>query len=250
MYEHLHNKMKLQIDHSSPLPLHIQVEQLLRKLIETPRYQQGDFLPKEVELANRLGVSRNTVRQATNKLKYEGLIVRKKGYGTKVRERNVTTRLDNWHSFTEEMNAQGIAFTNYRIDTSWTEAGRKLGNFFAIDPQVQVLKLERLRGDEDGPFVYFVSYFHPRIGLTGHEDFSAPLYDILERDYHVVPALSRERISAQSAKKTVANTLGIGYGSPVLVRERFVYDPGNRPIEYNIGHYVADKFTYTIDIKR
>jgi len=35
-----------------------------------------------------------------------------------------------------------------------------------------------------------------------------------------------------------------------LVRERFVSDPGNRPIEYNIGFYIAEKFTYSIDIKR
>jgi GntR family transcriptional regulator len=37
---------------------------------------------------------------------------------------------------------------------------------------------------------------------------------------------------------------------PILVRERFVYDPGDRPVEYNIGFYRADKFTYSIDIKK
>ena len=64
--------MKIQINHQSKIPLHTQVEELIRKLIDAPEYQNGAFLPKEVELANRLGVSRNTIRQATNKLEYEG----------------------------------------------------------------------------------------------------------------------------------------------------------------------------------
>ncbi|MCG8523163.1 MAG: winged helix-turn-helix domain-containing protein, partial [Pseudomonadales bacterium] len=62
----------------------------MRKLIELPKYKKGEFLPGEVELAQKLGVSRNTIRQATNKLEYEGLIIRKKGYGTKVAENSFT----------------------------------------------------------------------------------------------------------------------------------------------------------------
>lgn len=70
--------MTLTIDHSSPLPRHIQVEQLLRQLIELPQYAEGEYLPGELDLAAKLGISRNTIRQATNKLELEGLIIRKK----------------------------------------------------------------------------------------------------------------------------------------------------------------------------
>lgn len=70
--------MELKINHQSPIPLHAQVEELLRKLIQQPEYQSGAFLPKEVDLSKLLGVSRNTIRQATNKLEYEGLLIRKK----------------------------------------------------------------------------------------------------------------------------------------------------------------------------
>ncbi len=72
--------MTLKIDHNSKLPLHVQVENLMRELISSPTYSNGTtFLPKEIELANTLGVSRSTIRQATNKLEYEGLLKRKKG---------------------------------------------------------------------------------------------------------------------------------------------------------------------------
>ncbi|MDV7395924.1 GntR family transcriptional regulator, partial [Arthrospira platensis SPKY1] len=114
--------MELRIDHSNPVPMHLQVEALLRRLIALPKYQQGAFLPPEVELAKQLGISRNTVRQATNKLEHEGLIVRKKGVGTKAAAKTVTTQLDSWHSFTQEMNDKGIAFRNFRIEARWEEA--------------------------------------------------------------------------------------------------------------------------------
>lgn len=242
--------MELKIDHQSPVPLHFQVEELLRKIIELPEYKNGGFLPKEVELAKRLGISRNTIRQATNKLEYEGLLTRKKGVGTKVAENTVTTSLDSWHSFTQEMSEKGVVFVNFRIETKWVKADARLAAFMQIPEETEVLCLVRLRGFEDGPFVYFESYFHPRIGLTGKEDFARPLYDIIEQDYHVVPVLSREKIRAKSASANSAKRLKIRNGDPVLVRERFVFDPGNRPIEYNIGFYIAEKFTYSIDIKR
>ena len=41
--------INLEIDHSSPVPLHKQVEILLRELIKSPDYQSGKLLPKEVD---------------------------------------------------------------------------------------------------------------------------------------------------------------------------------------------------------
>ncbi len=242
--------MVLKINHSSPLPLHAQVEQLLRELIELPQYQAGEFLPKEVDLARQLGISRNTLRQATNKLEYEGLIVRKKGYGTKVAEKSFTTHLNSWHSFTQEMNEKGIAFINYAINAEWIVPGEKITSFFDISLTQEVVKLSRLRGNENGPFVYFESYFHPRIGITPEDNFRQPLYELLEEKFKVVPTTSHEKIKARLASKITANRLQIKQGEPILIRERFVSDPGDRPVEYNIGFYIAEKFTYSIEIKK
>lgn len=242
--------MNFSIDHSSKLPLHFQVETLLRDLIELPNYKNGEFLPAEVELAKQLGVSRNTIRQATNKLEHEGLIVRKKGFGTKVAEKSFTTQLDNWHSFTQEMNENGIAFTNYLITAEWVECDSKIAIFFNIPEKTKVLKLSRLRGDESGPFVFFESYFHPRIGISEKEDFEQSLYELLEEKFKIQPSISRERIKARLATKIIARRLRIKPGEPVMIRERFVSDVGDKPVEYNIGFYIAEKFTYSIEIRR
>lgn len=242
--------IEFRIDHSSPLPLHVQVENLLRTLIELPEYKNGKMLPKEVELAKRLGISRNTIRQATNKLQNENLLERKKGVGTRTIKNTVSTKLVNWVSFSSEMNSQGMDFHNFEIRIDWVKASSDVANMLRIQKDKEVLRLERLRGLADGPFVLFVSYFHPRVGLTGKEDFSRHLYEIMEQDYATVPFVSKEQIKAIAADEHIAHQLHIPKGSPILFRKRLVLDPGERPIEYNLGYYRGDSFTYEIDINR
>jgi GntR family transcriptional regulator len=241
--------MSLRIDHKSKIPLHIQVEELLRKLIALPEYQNGAFLPKEVELANRLGVSRNTIRQATNKLEYEGLLIRKKGVGTRVAEQTLSTGLSQWYSFSQEMHDRGVDVDNLEIHAEWVEADQKIAQFFNIKPHRKLIKLSRLRGLHGEPVVYFESYFHPRINLNLEENFNMPLYKMLEERFGIVVVRSSEHISARLAGR-MGKKLKIEAVAPILFRERFVYDPGDRPIEYNIGYYRADKFTYSIDIQK
>jgi GntR family transcriptional regulator len=239
------------IDHRSKLPLHVQVEDFLRKLIGMEKFRNGVFLPKEVELANRLGVSRNTIRQATNKLENEGLIVRKKGVGTRVADRKgLMTGLDHWYSFTQEMQEKGIVVTNLQLKVEWVTVSETIRNFFHLDADKKILKLSKLKGEGSGePMVYFESYFHPRIGVSEKDEFDRPLYPMLEEKYGVVVHRSAENISARAAG-TMGRKLKVDGQFPVLFRERFVYDIGDRPVEYNIGYYRSDKFTYSIDIKK
>ena len=242
--------MKLSIDRKSPVPLHIQAETLLRGIIADPDFADGKLLPNEIDLAKQLAISRTTIRQALNKLVYEGLLIRKKGIGTKVAGKVVSSKSNNWLSFSQEMQARGVAIRNFELHISWVAPPQSVAHFFAMDADKKVLKLERLRGRPEGPFVYFVSYFHPRVGLTGEEDFKRPLYEILEKDHLVIASLSQEEISAKAADKMIAAKLEIEPGSPILYRKRFVFDQGERPIEYNLGYYRSDAFVYTNESRR
>lgn len=242
--------MKFSINHKSPVPLHMQAEELLRSIIKDPQYADGKFLPNEVDLAKQLAISRTTLRQALNKLVYEGLLLRKKGIGTKVAGALVSSKSNNWLSFSQEMQARGIPIRNFELHISWVNPDEQIANFFEISTDKKVFKLERLRGRNEGPFVYFVSYFHPRVGLTGDEDFKRPLYDILEKDHSTIANLSKEEISAKAADKIIAAKLEVEPNSPILFRKRFVYDQGDRPIEFNLGYYRADSFIYTIESRR
>lgn len=242
--------MNISIDHKSHIPLHIQAELLLRELIKDPAYQAGKLLPNEVDLAKKLAISRTTLRQALNKLVYEELLVRKKGYGTKVAPSKISSKSMNWLSFSQEMKARGIPVRNYELHLSWVYPDEQIANLFDIKTDKKILKLERLRGGADGAFVYFISYFHPRIGLTGEEDFKQPLYEMLETEHSVIANLSKEEISAITANKFIAGKLEVETGSPILFRKRFVYDQGDRAIEYNLGYYNAESFIYTVESRR
>jgi len=70
-----------------PLSMVAQVEQVLRQAIAEDRFPNGK-LPTEVELAEQLGVSRETVRLAAEALQRDGLVV-------KIRHRGTFTRLPN-----------------------------------------------------------------------------------------------------------------------------------------------------------
>lgn len=242
--------MKLSIDHKSHVPLHKQAELLLRELIKDPAYQAGKLLPNEVDLAKSLAISRTTLRQAINKLVFEELLTRKKGFGTKVVHSIISSKSKNWMSFSQEMKARGISIKNFELHISWVFPDEQIAAFFEIKTDRKIIKLERVRGDNNEPFVYFISYFHPRIGLTGEEDFKKPLYEMLEQEHSSVANLSKEEISAKSATKLVSVKLDIETGSPILFRKRFVYDQAERPMEYNLGYYKGESFLYTVESRR
>lgn len=110
--------MDYKLDHGSSVPLHVQAEEFIRELIRQDEYRKGKLLPNEVELSRKLSVSRNTLRQAIGKLVTEGLLVRKKGYGTTVASQNVMSNARNWKSFTQEMSSQGIKVQNFELHIS------------------------------------------------------------------------------------------------------------------------------------
>lgn len=241
----------MNIDHSSKKPLHLQAEEILRQLIESEEYKNGKYLPNEVELSEQLNISRNTLRQAINKLVFEGLLTRKKGVGTKVNKKGVVGGVQNWLSFSQEMKMLGIEIRNFELHLSFKLPTDEIANFFKINRETaRCLVMERVRGRKEYPFVYFISYFNPAIGMTGDENFNRPLYEMLENQYGITVKTSKEEISARPAGDFIAEKLEIAANDPILIRKRFVYDVNDNPVEYNIGYYKADSFTYTIDATR
>ena len=243
--------MDFRLDQQSAIPLHAQIEKHLRRLISLEEYKNGNnLLPKEVTLSKKLGVSRNTVRQAVNTLVNEGLIERKKGVGSKVVHKKITTRLDNWISFTKEMRNQGIDVVNYMVQNTLVNAPNEINDGLAISQSKEIWKLEKIRGSKDAKYLYSVSYFHPRVGITGKENFNTPLYELLEKEHDVIVSTSKEKISAITASKKISLLLDVEKETPILKRERIVCDLGDRPVEYNIVYYRTNYFTYDIEIKR
>ena len=82
------------VDRSSPIPLWFQVAQHLEQSIAGGALPQGTLLDNEIVLAERLGVSRPTMRRAMEQLVDQGLIVRRRGIGTRVVQPKVRRPLE------------------------------------------------------------------------------------------------------------------------------------------------------------
>lgn len=63
------------------LPIHVQLENLIRDKIANGEYAIGSCLPSERRLAETYGINRLTVRAALKNLRQEGLIVAHQGRG-------------------------------------------------------------------------------------------------------------------------------------------------------------------------
>jgi GntR family transcriptional regulator len=240
----------LKLDHTSPVPLRAQVEQLLRDLIQKPEYQNGNLLPDEGTLALQLGVSRGTIRSGISKLVFEGLLQRKAGVGTRVASTHLESGITAWRSFTREMAAKGVTVENFRLKYQLTSATKQAAQGLQIEPEASVWRLERVRGWNRLPMLYSVSWFHPRLNLKGTEDFRQPLYETLEASTGVRPTRAREELTAATADAALSRLLQTPRKTPLLLRRHQVFDVGSQPVEFSEVYYVSSRFALTLDLRQ
>lgn len=78
--------MDLQINSKSYVPVHVQLEEQLKHLILTGRFEVGSRLPSIRTLAGYLRVNRNTVARVISDLEREGFVETRRGSGVYVVE--------------------------------------------------------------------------------------------------------------------------------------------------------------------
>lgn len=232
------------------LPLHRQVEERLRALADIPRFREGELLPDELTLANRLGVSRGTVRAALTRLVHQGLFVRKAGVGTRVARKPVESGIGAWRSLSREMASKGIKVETFASEFRELAAPKAVAQALRLPAGALVLRLDRLRGWGALPVLQSRSWFHPRLRLKSTEDFSRPLYEVIEAATGIVADHAHEEFRAVNATETLAKRLQVKAGEPLLLRSHTVFDANERPIEFAEVHYVSSRFALTLELRR
>ena len=76
--------LEITINRDSPVALHQQISVPLERMITKGEILPGQTIEDEVSLANRLQISRPTVRRAFQDLVTKGLLSRRRGVGTRV----------------------------------------------------------------------------------------------------------------------------------------------------------------------
>ena len=238
------------LEHDSAMPLHARIERELRRMMALPEFRNGALFPDELTLANRFGVSRGTVRVAFTRLVEQGLLERKAGVGTRVRPQPAESGIGSWRSFSREMARKGIQVENIRQKYELAAADAAAAAALQIKPGMKLWRLDRVRGWNNRPVLRSRSWFHPRLGLTGSEDFSQPLYEVIESETGVVAENAREEFTAVAAGAALSRLLAVNAGEPLLLRSHTVFDAGARPLEFAEIHYASSRFALTLEMRR
>jgi len=236
----------LELDNNNPIPLHVQLKNLLKNEI-----LQGDFrekIPSERELIIRFEVSRATVRKAISELVRDGVLEKKHGKGTFISHRPVEEWLGNLSTYNEIIDNMGMKPTT-RLLYQGVEDSSGIVSMLGED---KLYVIERLRFADNVPIAVEKQYYPLKIGLelAKFDLNNAVLYDLLELSLGIKLWEAEQIISSSLPTKNEAVNLDISENNGVLVTERITYDPEGNAVEYLRGVFREDMYAFRINLAR
>jgi DNA-binding GntR family transcriptional regulator len=237
----------VQVDRNSPVPLYFQVAQHLEHLIESGELPSGARLENEIDLADRLGLSRPTMRRAIEYLVDRGLLVRKRGVGTQVvhakvqRQVELTSLYDDLAKTHRDPRTEVLSFaTEPASDALAVELG--------IPEGTPVYVFERLRYAGAEPLAIMRNHVPAGLlPLTSADLETQGLYNLL-RANGINLRIARQSIGARAATTAEARALGETKGAPLLTMTRAAYDDQGRAIEHGNHIYRASRYSFDLTL--
>ena len=124
-------------------PVYRELADILRR--ELADYQAGDFLPAEVQLAERFGVNRHTLRRAIDELVFEGSLLRRQGKGTQVLERPLIYPMAADSAYSQSLSAQGLGVEAVLLKRRYCFASREEAQHLGLAEMAPMIELQTLR---------------------------------------------------------------------------------------------------------
>jgi GntR family transcriptional regulator len=228
------------------VPRYFEIEQSLRARLVA--LQPGDPFPSDADLCKEFGVSRMTARHAIERLKAEGLVVRRPGHGTFVAERATHRQAGRLLSFSEEMRRLGVVPRSVVLERRLRPAGEQESRRLALPEAEPVFALERVRIGGDEPVAVETAVLRAECAalLEEAELERGSLHEALVRG-GLVPTAGRGWLRAEAAGARDARLLGLRRGAPLLVERRLIVDQRRRPLELGETRYAADRYSLEIE---
>jgi GntR family transcriptional regulator len=225
---------------------------LLSERITSGEFAPGARLPGEPALAAEHGVSRMTVRRALDQLAAAGLIERRPGVGTFIRNggvvRAIRAELSDVFAHLKEMGRRtGVRLLSFAYVTPPEAIARALG----LEPGERTQRSVRVRLIDGLPFSWLTTHVPERIGYTYSEAelASVPLLELLERS-GIIADRASQTIGATLAGPEVAEALDVEIGAPLLSLTRVVHDRSGSGVEHLHALYRPDRFSFQMDLRR
>jgi GntR family transcriptional regulator len=209
----------------SPLPLYHQLAELLAARIRAGDYPPGTRIPSEHQLAGVFAIGRPTARQAIDVLVRKGLVTRRRGSGTYVREPRQEVDLFSLDGTSAAFNRKGLAVTSRIIAPLVLKTiGDDGDNPFA---GCEAYFLERLTCVEAAPVLIESLFLHPGLfaGLADLDLEGRSLSAIAEERYFLRPNGGRQSFQIAYLDAGRARHLQVTPETPVLAVRRCLHFP-------------------------
>jgi DNA-binding GntR family transcriptional regulator len=237
----------LTVDRGSPVPLYFQLAEQLEAAIRAGTLTPGSRLENEVQLADRCGLSRPTVRQAIQHLVDKGLLVRKRGVGTQVVQAHVRRPIE-LTSLYDDLAADQRSPRTKVLELVTVPAGDDLAKDLGLPPGSDVIRLRRLRLSDSEPLALLTNHLPTGIvDLTVERLEGHGLYETL-RAAGVNLRIAHQTIGARGATTAEAALLDERRGVPLLTMTRTAFDDKGRAIEYGTHVYRASRYSFTLTL--
>ena len=228
-------------------PIAEQVTQELHRRILESVYSAGERLPSESDLADELGVSRGSVRSAMASLATAGIVDRRQGDGTYVRD---TRRTENsllhaiWE-YTQLIEASGHRPSIHAKAITRRTPSEKETTLLRLAPGEEVVSVVRLFCADEQPLIFSTNISPAAIFVVPVDQLDATLgiHSFLKRFCNREVARVDMDISATIADGPVREALGVAPHEPVLRMEQVFLDINRRPLVLADNYHGGDRLS-------
>lgn len=227
-------------------PLYKQLASRLASEISSGKLPAGSKIPSELQLMSAYGVSRITVRQATQLLARNGQVTSHRGKGTFVTQAGLQQDLGTLQGFQEALRSQGVEPQTELLEFS-SSTGR-------LDPRLPKglnfpVLLRRRYSLDKTPFAVVEAYLPLEAAALGEvRARELPVYDIVQQYMGVRIGRADVAIKCARPSAQIARELGLAARTNILVMERTSFGTTGQPCEYMRINIVPERYTFRISV--
>ncbi|HEY4200708.1 MAG TPA: phosphonate metabolism transcriptional regulator PhnF [Devosiaceae bacterium] len=217
--------------------------------IEKQALPPGSQLETELQLAERFGVSRFTVRHALADLESQGLLRIEHGRGLFIAEQAIPFVLNSHMRFSDNLARLGLTSTRTFLEAYRDRADPDVAKLLEIAPDDEVVVV-RIVGSINDRRIGLTRDLYPAARFAGIEDHLRlhPSPTAALRHFGITDYSRRTtRISSRMPDSTEAELLGIARTRPVLETTKVDIDLSGRPIVWGVSTFPADRVNLVVE---
>jgi GntR family transcriptional regulator len=212
--------------------------------------EPGHRLPSEPDLAQQLGVSRATLREAMRTFETQGLIRRRQGSGTFVTHPSmvIETGLEVLESIETLAQRIGLPVSMGQLKIDQRCATAEEGKALDLADGAEVVQIARVIHAEGRPVAYLVDTLPINV-LNQSEleaGFTGSVLDLLLHSGTPSLISSRTEINAVTASTDVSRAMGIQRGDVLLRFNSYLYALDGRVVDFSFSYFLPGYFRFHV----